>query len=570
MTGTLETTSIEFHKKTYTGKRWVPFSKGGAYSPYYADLYLVVNWERDGEEIKERINPEFERPYSNVWQLKGTEYEYFFRSGITWPLRTNGLSFRILPLGSLFGHKGPTAFVTQDDSMELISLVALMNSKVFYLFVQMLVARVSLAQSFEVGLIQKIPVPSVSSHDLTYLYEIAIQCLDIKRSFDLANENSHFFYLPPLLQVLGDTLTMRTTTWQEKLCDIEQQINTHQHEIDQFVSHLYNLNEENYTTIEELQKNKKQITAVDDVEMEEKDEDIATGSSSDRHKLTTDFISYIIGSIFGRWDIRFSTGERPEPKLPDPLAPLPTCSPGMLTDEDGLPLSHTPPHYPLSINWDGILVDDPDHPDDIIKRIQSVLAVIWQEKAEAIEQETCQILDIKDLREYFRRPGKGGFWADHIQRYSKSRRKAPIYWLLQSIKKNYGVWLYYHRLTRDTLFKVLSNYVEPRIRQEETRLEQLRAKKALGGLVAREAKVLERQLERQEGFHSELTDFRDKLRRAADLNLEPDLNDGVVLNIAPLWELVPWNEARKYWEELRAGKYEWSSISQQLREKGHR
>ena len=36
----------------------------------------------------------------------------------------------------------------------------------------------------------------------------------------------------------------------------------------------------------------------------------------------------------------------------------------------------------------------------------------------------------------------------------------------------------------------------------------------------------------------------DKLRRAANLHLDPDLNDGVVLNIAPLWELVPWKEAK--------------------------
>ena len=46
------------------------------------------------------------------------------------------------------------------------------------------------------------------------------------------------------------------------------------------------------------------------------------------------------------------------------------------------------------------------------------------------------------------------------------------------------------------------------------------------------------------------------------------VNDGVVLNIAPLWELVPWREAKKYWEELLDGKYEWSSIGKQLREKG--
>ena len=49
---------------------------------------------------------------------------------------------------------------------------------------------------------------------------------------------------------------------------------------------------------------------------------------------------------------------------------------------------------------------------------------------------------------------------------------------------------------------------------------------------------------------------------------DPDLNDGVVLNIAPLWELVPWKEAKNYWEELLEGKYEWSSMGKLLRKKG--
>jgi len=67
---------------------------------------------------------------------------------------------------------------------------------------------------------------------------------------------------------------------------------------------------------------------------------------------------------------------------------------------------------------------------------------------------------------------------------------------------------------------------------------------------------------------SELRAFEEKLRSVANLHLAPDLNDGVVLNIAPLWELVPWKEAKKYWEELCDGKYEWSSIGKQLRQKG--
>jgi hypothetical protein len=53
-----------------------------------------------------------------------------------------------------------------------------------------------------------------------------------------------------------------------------------------------------------------------------------------------------------------------------------------------------------------------------------------------------------------------------------------------------------------------------------------------------------------------------------DVTYEPDLNDGVVLNIAPLWELVPWKEAKSYWDELLDGKYERSPMGKLLRRKG--
>jgi hypothetical protein len=128
--------------------------------------------------------------------------------------------------------------------------------------------------------------------------------------------------------------------------------------------------------------------------------------------------------------------------------------------------------------------------------------------------------------------------------------------------------VYYHRFDKDTLFKALVNYVEPKIRLETSRLETLRSQKATAGEGGKDSKRLAKEVERQEDFLSELGDFEDKLRWAANLHLEPDLNDGVVLNIAPLHELVPWKEAENYWDELLAGKYEWSSIGKQLRQKG--
>jgi hypothetical protein len=267
-------------------------------------------------------------------------------------------------------------------------------------------------------------------------------------------------------------------------------------------------------------------------------------------------------------DVRKAVQDTESIKFLDPLSPLHACSPGMLQGNDGLPLKEALTDYPLAIAADGILVDDAEHIDDIARRLCNVQEYIWSDHADAVEAEECAILGVKELRDYFRKPGKGGFWDDHISRYSKSRRKAPIYWLLQSKNKNYALWLYYHRLDKDLLFKALVNYVEPKFRLEESKLESLRSQKVAAGESGKEAKRIAKEVERQEDFLSELRDFEDKLRRAADLHLEPDLNDGVVLNIAPLHELVPWKEAKKYWEELLDGKYEWSSIGKQLRQKG--
>jgi hypothetical protein len=286
--------------------------------------------------------------------------------------------------------------------------------------------------------------------------------------------------------------------------------------------------------------------------------------------VTSEFVSWIVGSMYGRWDVNIGLGNRKPDCEESVISDFPKYPPGSLRNKIGSPvcLEDLSPNYPIRIDWDGIVVDDPEHEHDIIRRVRDVLEVIWKEGAEAIEQETCEILGVRELRDYFRKPGNGGFWMDHVKRYSKSRRKAPIYWYLRSAKGNYGLWLYYHRLDKDILFKALLNYVEPKIRLEEDRLRSFRSRKEAAGSSGREAKQIEKDMDRQEQFVSELHDFADKFRRAANLHLVPDLNDGVVLNIAPLFELVPWKEAKDYWEDLIAGKYEWSSIGKQLREKG--
>ena len=574
--------------QTLNGGRWVPLAKGGAYSPFYCDWELVIEWENDGEVLKREV-AEYRgrRGWGYQWSAALNGYAFYFRPGLTWPRRTQlGLNVRVLPTGCIIGDKGPSVFVAKDEANELWVLLGLMNSEIFRALVHLQMA----FGSFEVGVMERTPIPKLLEPKCKELASLARKCVYIKHSLETANEISHIFHLSAVLQVGADSVRrahdklvsaqfeeglsqgspLQTcfTSWQVRVAEAERQLAEYQRQIDDIAFHLYGIEGKDRQAIEERGRGQELGVIEEENDTDGVKETEEEQPTSDHQPLTTDLLSYAIGSIFGRWDMHFATGEQPAPELPDPFAPLPVCSPGMLTGDNGLPLREAPPNYPLGIDWDGILVDDPDHPDDIIRRVREVLDVLWGERAEAIEQEVCEILGIKELRDYFRKPGNGGFWLDHVRRYSKSRRKAPIYWLLQSSKKNYALWLYYHRLDKDILFKALINYMEPKLRLEENRLEQLRTQRTAAGTSGREAKQLEKQLDRQEGLLSELRDFHDKLRRAADLHLEPDLNDGVVLNIAPLWELVPWNEARKYWEELLAGKYEWSSVGKQLRDKG--
>jgi len=452
--------------------------------------------------------------------------------------------------------------------------------------------------SYEIGVIQRTPVPNALETRAEVLGNLALRCVDVKRGFDTVNEVSRVFCLPALLQTNEETLGERLALRWDRISSSERQLADYQRKIDDVAFRLYGIEGADRHTIEASLSSKDGATGSgeDDGAPESEDAKEAT-AVLDGGTLVADLLSYAVGCVFGRWDARIALAPSLAPKLADPFAPLPICSPGMLVGPDGLPAKRdgiasedwmrarpdaiTPPpdgsvenptipdaEYPLTVDWDGILVDDPDHPDDVVRRVRAVLELLWGERADAVEGEACDLLGVKDLRAYFRNPRQ--FFEHHVKRHSKSRRKAPIYWLLQSPKRHYGLWLYYHRLDPDILFKALTNYVEPKIRLEEGRLEDFEARRRGAGTAGREAKQAESAVAKQEELLADLREFRDRLDRAARLHLRPDLNDGVALNTAPLHELMPqpWKEAKGKWNELLAGKYDWSSIGKQLREKG--
>ena len=411
-----------FWEPPASGERdWRTYQKGGDYSPYYYDPHLVADWDEDRQTYRGfygRPGRQVERP---------SNYQYFFIPGLTWPRRSQkGLSVRIHPAGCVFADKGP---VILTDNSSLLPLLGLTNSIAFRGFISLQMV----FGSYEVGVMQRTPVPDLSGTGGKQLGDSAVICVNLKRSLDTSNETSHIFYLPALLQACGDTFAERLADWQKRVKVIDQQLATQQLRIDDTAFDLYGIRNEDRRAIESsinyqpsFDADSKQTETEDDTEDEQE--------STDQRQLIAAFISYTIGCAFGRWDARFATGERLASELPDPFAPLPICAPGALTGEDGLPLSGAPQGYSLRVDSDGILVDDPMHADDLVARVREVFELVWAKGPEAREREACAPLGVKDLRDYFRKPAAGGFWTDHVKRYSKSRRKAPIYWLLRSSK----------------------------------------------------------------------------------------------------------------------------------------
>ena len=541
---------------TSLGVKWFPYAKGGGYSPYYRDLTLCVNWRNDGEEIKD-----FARQLGNSPSRSVRSEDHYFRSALTYSDRcTGGFATSPLPSGAIFDVKGSCIFVDGDGEQDLLRVLGVTLSNPFRKLMALRSGTHSLAQSFQVGQISSTPFPSVNSDKAERLAMLAARAYDSKREILRLSETDHTFTCVKIPK--GNGFQAEARALDENLRNRVEELKRIQDELDTEVARLYSLPDPDLAQLLDVTSSAAEEKAEEDADDSEESE-IASATADG---LVRSLFQWAGGAIFGRWDIR--QGVREARRLPGPFDKLPTCALGMLQGDDGLPVVRAPSGYPLRIDGDGILPDDADHKDDIVRGVRNVLEFVGGENAEITEIEGCAILGVKELRDYFRKPGKGGFWEYHVSHYSRSSRKAPIYWLLQSSNKNYALWLYYHRLDKDLLFKALVNYVEPKIRLETSHLDTVRKQKAAAGDTSKDGKRLAKEIESQEDFLSELRDFEDKLRRAANLHLIPDLDDGVVLNIAPLWELVPWKEAKNYWEELLNGKYEWSSIGKQLRQKG--
>lgn len=487
---------------------WRPIAKGGGYSPFYYDVHLVVAWNPQRETYLGFIGTEH-RPLE-----KPASVDFFFRPGITWPSRTQEFGPRVMPSGCVFTGKGPAAFDLENSAKHLLANCALMNSTPFKALVgTRLNAADSTARSFEVGIIQKTPAPDLRGEVRDALAQLAEKSWSLRYVMDTVEETSHAFLLPAALQ---------TRVYESSTLSAELDLVRIQADIDLITFDIYGFTEKDREAISQIV-----IDASDDASNDKEGEGDVISLPADAEST---LLSWAVGCSFGRFDLRLATGERMAPSAPDPFDPLPAKSPGMLPE--GAAPFHT---------HSGILVDDQGHPHDLAHLVEEVLTRV-------------DVPVPEDVRRWLQRD----FFPFHLQRYSKSRRKAPIYWPLSTTSGSYTLWVYYPSLTSQTLYTAINDFVEPKLKQVGDNVTALRNK---GSARTRDD---EKQFEALQAFEFELIELRDTLLKLAPA-YKPNHDDGVQISAAPLWPLFrhkPWQKVLKdTWAKLEKGDYDWAHLA---------
>ena len=130
--------------------KWCPYNKGGDFRKWYGNRYFVVNWEKNGEEIR-NIKDSSGRIRSTV-----PNEGFYFRECLTWSKISSGaIAVRYLPGGSIFDVAGASGF---GSNSSINRCIAFLNSEVALHMLGFL----SPTLNFEGGHIRSLPLADVS------------------------------------------------------------------------------------------------------------------------------------------------------------------------------------------------------------------------------------------------------------------------------------------------------------------------------------------------------------------------------------------------------------------------
>lgn len=465
--------SLEEAKQS--GKKWFPVDKGGDFRSWYGNYDYVVNWENDGEEIKNIVDD------NGKVRSRPQNTNFYFKEALSWSKITSGnLSFRYREVGSIHETAGNEAF--SDDQNMIFYILGLMNSNVGKKILQTLNPTIN----SQIGDFQRVPV-IINNHLEFKIIERVKKCIELAKEDWNSRETAWNFRSINLIfkQInLFDSINETIKETQEKRSLLKRY-----HEVLNIdILSIYSLTKE-YS-----------------YQVEDKDIPILVSSVVDYLKQ---FISFAVGAIFSRYSL----------------------------DEEGLIYAGgewNPSRYKkFQPDRDNVLLitDDEYFKDgeyDIVNRfIEFVEVTFGKDTLEENLQFIADTLGGKGTsREIIRRYFVKDFYKDHLKTYSNR----PIYWQLDSGKQNgFKALMYLHRYTPDQLGKVRTEYLHELQKAYDNRIE-FRQQQISTSENQKEINAMKKEIEKIQKQLKEVREYDEKLGHLALKRIELDLDDGVIVN----------------------------------------
>jgi len=463
-----------------SNKYWLPYNKGGGNRRWYGFQEYLVNWKNNAEDIR------------NIKTSVVTNEKYYMQPGLTWStITSSSFSLRWFEQGFVFDNGGCCLFVK--DEKERLYILGAMNGKVF----QYILSGINPTLNFQSGEVSKFPILFAS--DLDELNTLIKESINISKDEWNSREMSWDYIKNKLIQFkaqdLEETYDLYQHYWKNKFF----QLHKNEEELNRQFIDIYGLQDELTPDVH-----------LEDITILKEETSIVNGELVfDQEEVFTQFISYAVGCMFGRYSI----------------------------DKEGLILANqgeTLQDYLLKVEKqeselsffpddDNIIpiLDDEWFEDDIVGRFYAFLKASFGEQN--FEKNLSFVEDSlgKDIRKYFVKD----FYKDHIKRY----KKRPIYWMFSSPKGSFNVLVYMHRYTPDTLNQVLNGYLNEYREKLKTRIETLDHLMVSGS--PSEQNKASKEKDKIQLVLLELQEYeRETLYPLATERISIDLDDGVLVN----------------------------------------
>jgi len=512
-------------------KKWFPYNKGGEFRKWYGNQEYLVNWENDGYEIKNYA----ESLYKSVTRTIKSISEYF-KTSISWSKISSGnIAFRYYPKGFIFDVAGCSIFYKDENIMKYH--FGLLNSKIAKICLKV----ISPTLNYEAGQIAILPVLEKSSNNILRLIETIISIS--KEEWD-SRETSWDFEKLSLIN--GKNLKTAYENYCSHWRDNFVQLHKNEEELNRLFIEIYELQDEmnEKVAFEDITILKKEATIIQidnsipkefSSESEKYLYDRGVSLEFNKDELVKQFLSYAIGCIMGRYSINKSG--LIIANSDDILELLENKF--IVKGTDGEIRQEIESRF-LSDEFGIIpITDEKDFSNDIVEKVKEFIKCVYGEEnlkdnlnfiAEALGNK-----DNKPAEEIIRTYFIKDFYADHLQRY----QKRPIYWLMNSGKKNaFSCLFYMHRYEPLTVARVRADYLIPYQEMLENKRKFIERQLSDDDISAKEKKNIEKQLKELDTLLKELREYANKVKHIAEQKIPLDLDDGVNVNYEKLGAIL--------------------------------